>query len=258
MKVMTMLMKSDKNALLVVKVSGKKLNDLRVWKDIAEARRSGMQIAVVHGGGVQIDEAMKKEGLEVKTLGGYRVTCDRTMTVVEKEMKRINTDIVRTLFKENAQPLGFGYGTYFGYVMGEQWGRYGAITDVRGKNLITALKNGWTPVVSPIGMDHQDGKLNLDADECAASLAVALGAREAILVSDVAGIKAGDGRLIRKLGVHGLLKLLEDKIVINGMIPKVKACVEGAMHGVVMKIVDGNVLDVLNGADAGTEITPHN
>ncbi len=236
-------------AAYVAKISGKRLDDFKIWKEVAELRKSGKHVAVVHGGGVQIDEAMGKAGIEIKNIGGYRFTCDRTMEIVELELLKILQIVGKTLNDCGVNTALFCEGIFRGKLMDEKiWGRYGRITMTNYQQIVSALAEGKIPVVSPIGADAAGGIFNLDADECAASLGVALNAKEAILVTDVGGIMLNNG-IVKNTDALELEKFLENGTVNNGMIPKAKACIQGARAGVVMKIVGSGILDAVHASD---------
>lgn len=248
-----------RGAAYVAKISGKRLDDFKIWKEVAELHKSGKYVAVVHGGGVQIDKAMEKAGLEIKTFMGYRITNAAAMGIVELELLKILQMVGKTLSDCGASTALFCEGIFRGELMDEKtWGRYGTIRMTDYRQIVFALAEGKIPVVSPIGADAAGRIFNLDADECAASLGVALNAKEALLVTDVGGIKS-NGEMMKEVTVAELEKFLENGTVNNGMIPKVKACIQGARAGVVMKIVGSGILDAVHATDGnlnGTLVRP--
>lgn len=248
-----------RGAAYVAKISGKRLDDFKIWKEVAELRKSGKYVAVVHGGGVQIDDAMREVGLEIRAIGGYRFTCDRTMEIVELELLKILQMVGKTLSDCGASTALFCEGIFRGKLMDEKtWGRYGTIRMTDYRRIVFALAEGKIPVVCPIGADAAGRIFNLDADECAASLGVALNAKEAILVTDVGGIMLNGG-IVKNTDALELEKFLENGTVNNGMIPKAKACIQGARAGVVMKIVGSGILDAVHATDGnlnGTLVKP--
>lgn len=246
--------------LIVIKGSGKKL-DYETLREIAELKTLNhvRNLVFVHGGGVQIDGAMREVGIEIRAIGGYRVTCERTMGIVELELLKILQMVGKTLSDCGASTALFCEGIFRGELMDEKtWGRYGTIRMTDYRQIVFALAEGKIPVVCPIGADAAGGIFNLDADECAASLGVALNAKEAILVTDVGGIMLNNG-IVKNTDALELEKFLENGTVNNGMIPKAKACIQGARAGVVMKIVGSGILDAVHATDGnlnGTLVKP--
>lgn len=247
--------------LAVIKCSGKTLGyDTLV--EIAELKAKNIvkNLVLVHGGGVQITRAMKALGMEVRFHNGYRVTDDLAMEVVERELWKINDGLSEVLCALGMEVGQFGYGVFFGKAMGGETGRYGHISQTHFLSVAEALLSGRIAVIAPMGKDNAAGKLNLNADDCAAAISVALGASEMILTTDVDGIKTGDGCVVKRIGADGLKDLLNREVVSGGMIPKSVASIYAAEHGVAVKIANGNKEGVItmatNGNEKGTTVVP--
>jgi acetylglutamate kinase len=242
--------------LLVLKCSGKTLGD-EVLGCVAQLEPA-KHLAIVHGGGVQITDAMKALGMEVRFHDGYRVTDDMAMEVVEQELVKINRGLVGRLHAFGYDAAPFLYGVFFGDTI-EDTGRYGRITRTECPEVMHALLKSRIAVLSPMGTDSCGGKLNLNADDAAVSAAIALGASEVILATDVDGIFA-DGELITEIKVSRLEGLMEARIISGGMIAKARACIQAAEAGVLVRIVNGNCSEAvqlaLDGKDCGTTVLP--
>jgi acetylglutamate kinase len=246
--------------LLVLKCSGKTLGDEALERMAGlKGRKKAKNLAIVHGGGIQITNAMKSLGMEVRFHNGYRVTDAATMEVVEQELVKINRGIVERLRRHRLETAPFLYGVFHGNTMEEATGRYGYITRMECLEVAYALLDGKTAVLAPIGTDAHGGKLNLNADDAAVAAAMALGASDVILTTDVDGIFA-EGRLIPEIQVSQLEELMEARVVNGGMIAKARACIQAANAGVSVRIVNGNSSEAvglaLEGNACGTVVLP--
>lgn len=247
--------------LLVIKCSGKTLGH-ETLGEIAElkTRNRVRNLVIVHGGGKQITDAMKRLGMEVKFHNGYRATDDKAMEIVERELVKINNEVAGYLRAIELEVAQFGYGVFCGKAMGAETGRYGRITQTHLLGVADALLEGKVAIVAPMGRDWGGGKLNLNADDAAVCMAVALGGSELILTTDVDGVKTREGNIIRRMGVAEAEKCLADGSVSEGMVPKLRAGIYAAENGAVVKIANGNREGVItmatNGNEKGTTIIP--
>lgn len=259
---------------VVVKYGGnamvsKELKDA-VIHDIVLLSLVGVKVVVVHGGGPEISDMLKKIGKEPKFVGGLRYTDRETMDIVQMILcGKVNKDLVTLLEKAGGRGIGLGgmdgglfqakrltdeAGTDYGYV--------GDLVEVNPQPVIDTLKNGYIPVVSTVarGIDDETN-YNINADTAAAKLAVALGAKKLILLTDVRGLlrdAKDESTLIHHLKVSEVPALIKEDIITGGMIPKVECCVEAVRKGVERaNIQDGRVphsilIELLSKAGIGT------
>ena len=224
----------------------------------------------MHGGGPEISEMLKKTGKESKFVKGLRYTDRETMDIVQMVLcGKVNKDLVTLLSKAGGKGVGLGgmdgglfkakrltdeEGTDFGYV--------GDIVDVNPQPVIDTLSKGYIPVVSTVaeGIDA-DTNYNINADTAAAKLAIALGAKKLILLTDVRGLlrdPKNEETLIHKLKVSEVPALIKEGVISGGMIPKVDCCVEAVRKGVERaNIQDGRVphsilIELLSKVGVGT------
>lgn len=241
-----------------------------VIHDIVLLSLVGVKVVVVHGGGPEISEMLKKTGKQSKFVKGLRYTDRETMDIVQMVLcGKVNKDLVTLLSKAGGKGLGLGgmdgglfkarrltdeEGTDFGYV--------GDIVDVNPQPVIDTLSKGYIPVVSTVaeGIDA-DTNYNINADTAAAKLAIALGAKKLILLTDVRGLlrdPKDEETLIHKLKVSEVPALIKEGIISGGMIPKVDCCVEAVRKGVERaNIQDGRVphsilIELLSKVGVGT------
>ena len=239
---------------VVVKYGGNAMisQELRqaVISDIILLSLVGIRVVVVHGGGPEIGDMLKKIGKESRFVDGLRYTDEETMDIVQQVLcGKVNKDLVATLNRMGGKAIGLcglDGAMFQARQLGEQYGQVGEIIHVDPKPVTDALENGYIPVVSTVaqGEDAQCA-YNINADTAAAKLAVALGAERLILLTDVRGLlrdPKDESTLIRSIQMSQVPGLVMDGIITGGMIPKVECCVESVRSGVKSAvIIDGRI-----------------
>lgn len=241
-----------------------------VIHDIVLLSLVGVRVVVVHGGGPEISEMLKKIGKQSRFVNGLRYTDRETMDIVQMILcGKVNKDLVTLLEKAGGNGIGLGgmdgglfqakrltdeKGTDYGYV--------GDIVDVNPQPVIDVLEKGYIPVVSTVaqGIDDETN-YNINADTAAAKLAIALGAKKLILLTDVRGLlrdPKDEESIIHRLKVSEVPALVKEGVISGGMIPKVDCCVEAVRKGVERaNIQDGRVphsilIELLSKVGVGT------
>jgi acetylglutamate kinase len=245
-------------------------------RDVALLNFIGIRPVIVHGGGPRISETMKKMGKEPTFVQGQRVTDRETMDIVEMVLGGlINKEIVALINSHGGKAVGLS-GKDGGLIKakkkllrkavrsGEEEtidiGLVGEVETVDPSILNSLEKDGFIPVISPIGTGSGGETFNINADYVASSLASALRAEKLILLTDVQGISDKKGTVITTLRKKDVKKLMDEGTVSGGMIPKVQACTQALDHGVQKThIVDGRVahcllLEIFTKEGIGTEI----
>ncbi len=239
---------------IVVKYGGNAMisDELRqaVMKDIILLHLVGIRVVVVHGGGPEISDMLKKIGHQSHFVDGLRYTDETTMDVVQSVLcGKVNKNLVAQINRLGGNAIGLcGMdGQLFQAVqLDEKYGLVGEITAVNPDPVNNALLSGYIPVVSTVaqGVDA-DTAYNINADTAAAKLAEALQAEKLILLTDTRGLlqDANDEEtLIHEVHTYEVPGLIESGVVSGGMIPKMQCCVD-AIHGGVDKvhIIDGRI-----------------
>jgi acetylglutamate kinase len=238
-----------------------------VISDIILLSLVGIRVVVVHGGGPEISEMLKKIGKESKFVDGLRYTDEETMDIVQQVLcGRVNKNLVATLNRLGGRALGLcGMDGSLFCAKKLDGGKYGLVGDITHVNpaLVTdALAQGYIPVVSTVAQG-EDGEnaYNINADTAAAKLATALGAEKLILLTDVRGLlrdPKDESTLISELQLSSVPALERDGVISGGMIPKIECCVEAVRSGVKSAIIlDGRVehsilIELLSDAGIGT------
>jgi acetylglutamate kinase len=237
--------------------------------DVTLLRFIGIRPVIVHGGGPQIGQMLKRIGKESVFIDGMRVTDDETMEIVEMVLGgRINAEIVHYIGQAGGRAVGLT-GKDCGFMrvrrmvgpQGEDLGRVGIPQDVDPELLLTMTRNGFIPVVAPIGTDGSGRTFNVNADVAAGSIAEALRAEKLILLTDVDGVLDGEGKLMAHLTPVAAREAIAGGIVKGGMIPKVECCVQAVEQGVhSTHIIDGRIphallLEIFTDGGVGTQLS---
>ena len=236
-----------------------------VAADIVFLESVGINPIVVHGGGKAITTAMEKAGIKAQFVQGLRVTDEASMQIVEDVLGNvINRDIVETIQKLGGKARGFsGKDVFRCRQLDANLGYVGEVTTIEIEKIRKCLYGSVTPVISPIGLGEDGHAYNINADVAAAKLAMAIGARRLVFMSDVPGLMRDPkdpATLISHLQTSEVLDLKRAGIVDKGMIPKVDSAVE-AVHAGVRRVhfVDGRtphsvLLEIFTDKGIGTEI----
>lgn len=239
---------------VVVKYGGNAMisEELRhaVISDIILLHLVGIRVVVVHGGGPEISDMLRRLGHESRFVDGLRYTDEVTMDVVQSVLcGKVNKNLVAQLGRLGGQAIGLcGMdGQLFqAECLDEKYGLVGKITGVNPEPVENALMSGYIPVVSTVaqGVDA-DTAYNINADTAAAELAKALGAEKLILLTDVRGLLEDphdEDTLIHELHTYEVPQLVERGIISGGMIPKMQCCVDAIAGGVErVHILDGRI-----------------
>ncbi|NJE74503.1 acetylglutamate kinase [Pseudoflavonifractor sp. SW1122] len=255
---------------IVVKYGGNAMisQELReaVISDIILLSLVGLNVVVVHGGGPEINQMLKRLGKEGKFVDGLRYTDEETMDVVQQVLcGKVNKDLVATLNRMGGRALGLcgmDAQLFQAVQLDEKYGLVGEITHVNPKAVQDALAMGYIPVVSTVALGTDaDTAYNINADTAAAKLAVALGAEKLVLLTDVRGLlrdPKDESTLIHSVGVSEIPGLIKDGIISGGMIPKIDCAVEAVRSGVNSTVIlDGRIphsilIELLSDDGAGT------
>lgn len=222
-------------------------------RDVVLLKYVGMKPVVVHGGGPQIATQLERMGKKAEFVDGLRVTDDETMEVVEMVLGgTVNREIVGLVQRAGGRAAGLTGcdGSLLRVEKklknGRDIGRVGHVIDVDPTALEAVSEGGFVPVIAPIGLDENGQTYNVNADEAAGAIAVALGAEKFILLTDVEGVADGEGNRISQLTEELARKLIAEEVIGGGMIPKVECCL-GALEGGVSRshIIDGRVLHAI-------------
>ena len=254
--------------IVVVKIGGSTLgsNDTAL-ADVVELQRRGLRPVVVHGGGPLISEWLERHNIATRFEQGLRVTDAESLRVVVAVLAGlVNKQIVAELSSRGARVIGLSGadgGLLRARIIDARLGFVGDITGVDAATLNSLLEEGCIPVIAPLALEWEGERpsaqlLNINADSAAGAIARALGARSLLFLTDVAGIRIGEGQIADTLSSKDAGPLIEAGVIEGGMIPKVRACLSAADAGSKCLIVDGReehaLLRSIEGTMAGTTI----
>ena len=245
--------KEYRGKIVVVKYGGNAMINeelkMSVMRDIVLLNLIGVKVVLVHGGGPEISEMLKKMGKQSVFVDGLRYTDEETAEVVRMVLAgKINKSLVNRLEMIGGKALGLC--GIDGHMMkcekeSEKLGYVGRIVQMDTRVITDALDKGYIPVVSTVGYDDEGHIYNVNADTASAVIAGALKATSLILMTDTAGVlrdKDDEASLIEKIYVSDIPSLIKQGIISGGMIPKIECCREAIRRGVKkVFIIDGRV-----------------
>jgi len=269
------------NKTIVIKYGGHAMIDEELKnkfaQDVVMMKYIGINPVVVHGGGPQIGDHLKKFGKESKFIQGMRVTDEETMNIVEMVLVgTVNKEIVGLINRHGGNAVGLS-GKDGNLIVAEKYylneekakhtppeiidiGLVGKVKNINSQLIVSLAQNNFIPVIAPTGIGEQGETYNINADVVAGEVAAALQAEKLLLLTDVAGVLGKDKKLIHTMTNKDALKLIDNGTVEGGMFPKIKCCLK-ALKGGVRKahIIDGRLkhavlLEMFTDKGIGTEI----
>ncbi len=239
----------------------------QVMEDIVLLWLIGVKVVLVHGGGPEISETMKRLGKESVFVNGLRVTDRETVDIVQMVLAgKVNKTLVNLLQIKGGHAVGLcgiDGGIIEATIKDEKLGYVGEITKIRTQPITDVLEKNYIPVISTIASDRQGNIFNINGDTAAAYIAGALGAERLIMMTDIAGLlrdKDDPSTLIPVVTVSEARELYDQGIISGGMIPKVDCCIEALNCGVNnVVIMDGRIphsilMELLTDEGAGTMV----
>ena len=232
---------------IVIKCGGRVLLDQDLFdnfiNDVTILQKLGLTPIVVHGGGPRIKKKLDELNIETRFIMGLRVTDEKIIKIVEEVMIKFNKEIVDTLKKKSCKAKSITIkenNVIYAEQKNKELGYVGKITrvdDILIKNLI---KENFIPVVSPMGLDEKKQTYNINADTAAGALAISLKSRRLMLMTDVEGVYDKNKKLISEIKSIEAEKLIYDETISEGMIPKIRTCINAVNNGVRgVVIIDG-------------------
>ena len=264
---------------VVVKYGGNAMTDEKLKqsfaRDIVLMKLVGINPIVVHGGGPQIANVLDQLNIESNFVNGLRVTDSKTMDVVEMVLGGlVNKEIVGLLNKNHGKAVGVT-GKDGNLIKAKKLrikpnegddevvdiGQVGKVVSIDTKVLEVMKDSDFIPVIAPIGTDEKGASYNINADSVAGEIAKVLRAEKLILLTNVAGVQGGKGTVLTGLSIKQVAKLIVDKTIRGGMLPKIECALEAVKGGVhSAHIIDGRVehavlLEIFTDEGVGTLIT---
>ncbi len=255
--------------IVVIKCGGSTLDALpdSFYEEIAALRERGVVPVMVHGGGPAISGMLEQMNITPQFVDGMRVTDEVTLQVVQMVLiGRINKQIVVRMQQAAARATGVSGidgGILQAVPLNESLGYVGRITQVNPGLIHDLIDKNYTVVVSPLACDGGGQVYNINADTAAGAIAAVLGARQLVMVTDVPGVMKpdaeGNKQVLSLLSEQEVESLIADGVIYGGMIPKVKAALDGLNQGVAEVVIvdgkeDGILTQVVERKPVGTRI----
>ncbi|MFH1190156.1 MAG: acetylglutamate kinase [Candidatus Omnitrophota bacterium] len=257
---------------IVIKYGGSSVDekgiDPGILEDIMFMNYAGMRPVVVHGGGPYISKMMKKAGIEPKFIGGLRFTDNESLAIIERALGAINGKIVKTLKGMGAKAFGVS-GRENGLIRARKMkctadlGYVGEVTSVDTTVIKRLIRDNIIPVIYPLGIGRDHHVYNVNADDVASEIAVALNAEKFVLLTNVRGVlrdRKDPSSLYNTIRAADAAKLIKRKVIDGGMIPKALSCINAIKGGVEKAhILDASIphallLEIFTDKGIGTEV----
>lgn len=257
--------------IVVVKYGGNAMIDENlkqaVMGDLVLLTLVGVKVILVHGGGPEISDMLKKVGKKSEFIDGLRVTDKETMDIVQSILAgKVNKDLVKLIESKGGHAIGL-CGADGSMIKAKKLdsvhGFVGEIEDIDPDPILGVLDYDYIPVVSSIGIDSEGNSYNINADTAAAAIAAKLEAECLITLTDIEGIclnKDDPTSLIHTMKTSDAPKLIEQGVISGGMIPKVEGCIDAINMGVrKVFVIDGTtphsiLIETLTDEGLGTMI----
>jgi len=232
---------------IVIKCGGRVLLDPDLFNnfinDVIILKKLELTPIVVHGGGPRIKKKLDELNIETKFIMGLRVTDEKVIKIVEDVMIEFNREIVAALEKKSCKAKSITVkenNTIYVEQKNKELGYVGKITRVDDKLIKNLIKENFIPVVSPMGQDEKKQTYNINADTTAGALATSLKSRRLMLMTDVEGVYDKSKKLISEIQPIEAEKLIYNETISEGMIPKIRTCINAVNNGVRgVVVIDG-------------------
>ncbi|MDP8258598.1 MAG: acetylglutamate kinase [Candidatus Aadella gelida] len=257
--------------VVVIKYGGSSLQDeaarSMVLQDIVFMKYAGMKPVLIHGGGPNINEELKKSKIDTKFIDGLRVTCEKSMGVVDSVLMDVNKSLVDEISGFGGEAFGLS-GKENSMIQaakkeGPDLGFVGSVEAINTTILNRLMDTNIIPVICPVGKGADNKLYNINADEAASNLAIALNAEKFVVLTNVRGVmrdKDEAASLFHSLTAETAKHLIETGVIKEGMVPKTQACLHALAGGVRKShIVDATLshallLEIFTDKGIGTEI----
>jgi len=232
---------------IVIKCGGRVLLEPDLFKnfisDVIILKKLGLTPIVVHGGGPRIKKQLDELNIETKFIMGLRVTDEKVIKIVEDVMIEFNKEIIDALEKKSCKAKSITVkenNAIYVEQKNKELGYVGKITRIDDKLIKNLIKENFIPVISPMGLDEKKQTYNINADTAAGALAVSLKSRRLMLMTDVEGVYDKNKKLISEIEPSEAEKLIYDATISEGMIPKIRTCINAVNNGVRgVVVIDG-------------------
>ena len=236
-----------KDEVIVIKYGGNVFIDRQIFnnfiEDLVILNKLGLSIVVIHGGGPRIKRELDRSNITSKFIRGLRVTDEKIISIVENVLIDFNKDIVTSLNNKrvNAISLNTKENNVIEIIPeAEELGFVGVPDKIKFEIINEKLNKKIIPIISPLGLGSNNKTYNINGDIAAGAIAKSLRSIRLLLMTNVEGVLNKDKTLIQEISSSKILKMIEDNIITEGMIPKINTCLDAVNNGVkAVAIIDG-------------------
>lgn len=234
---------------IVIKIGGvaSKQQTPEILAKLSEWQQAGQKIIIVHGGGFAINQLMEEHDIPIHKVNGLRVTSQSDMGLIKEAL----VDIVGKNLA--GQLITAGFSAYqvidelpdlvhADFLDQETYGFVGEVKNITNQTLVTLLSQGKLPLIPSLGYSEQGDLLNINADYLARAVAISLGAKKLILMTDVNGVLE-NGQVLKHLNIEDFQKKIDSGVITGGMIPKIQSAVQTVESGVEQVVIGDNLTD---------------
>ena len=255
------------NDIIVIKCGGSVLLEKNLFnqfiEDISVINKLGLSVVVVHGGGKNIQKKLDEHNLKSVFIDGLRVTDEKTIKIVEEALLELNFEILSEISNHHANSVSISpKKNNIIRVTPErkELGFVGTPTEIKKDIILEIINEKKIPLIVPMGIGEDNNIYNINADVAAGAIAKELKARRLLLMTDVEGVLDKSKNLISEINSSMANEMLKNKTIADGMIPKIKTCLDAVNNGVTgVVIVDGRkqhsiLFEIFSDKGAGTLI----
>lgn len=234
---------------IVIKIGGVASKQLtpEILAKLSEWQQNGQKIIIVHGGGFAINQLMEEHDIPIHKINGLRVTSQSDMALIKEALVDIVGKNLAGQLTQAGLPAYQVVDELSGLVHAdflnqEVYGFVGEVKNITNHTLVALLSQGKLPLIPSLGYSEQGDLLNINADYLARAVAISLGAKKLILMTDVKGVLE-NGQVLEHLNLVDVQKKIDSGVITGGMIPKIQSAVQTVESGVEQVIIGNNLTD---------------
>ena len=234
---------------IVIKIGGVASKQLtpEILAKLSEWQQSGHKIIIVHGGGFAINQLMEEHDIPIHKVNGLRVTSQSDMSLIKEALvdivgKNLTGQLTNAGLPAHQMIDELSDLVHADFLDQETYGFVGEVRNITNQTLVALLAQGKIPLIPSLGYSEQGDLLNINADYLARAVAISLGAKKLILMTDVKGVLE-NGQVLKHLNIEDVQKKIDSGVITGGMIPKIQSAVQTVESGVEQVIIGDNLTD---------------
>ena len=233
---------------IVIKIGGVASKQLtpEILTKLSEWQQAGQKVVIVHGGGFAINQLMEENHIPIHKVNGLRVTSQSDMALIKEALVDVGKNLAGELTTAGLPAYQLVDElpdlVHADFLDQETYGFVGEVKNITNQTLVKLLSQGKLPLIPSLGYSEQGDLLNINADYLARAVAISLGAKKLILMTDVKGVLE-NGQVLNHLNIEDVQKKIDSGVITGGMIPKIQSAVQTVASGVEQVIIGDNLTD---------------